>query len=86
MKQRAQITFEEQETLILRQSDCYLEDFCPKCQESSRLVTPEIAAALMSVSEREVFRLIEEGRIYFVDAKRIYACTSCYAKSTTPST
>ena len=81
MKQRAEITFEEQQTVILRQSESHLEEFCPRCQTTVRLVTPEIMAALAAVSERKVFRLIEEGQIHFVEAKRIYACPACYARS-----
>ena len=81
MKQKAEITFEEQETVILRQRDGYLVDFCPHCQTTVRLLTPEIMAALAGISEREVFRLIESGQIHFVEMKRIYACPVCYRKS-----
>ena len=80
MKQRAEITFEQEETLILRQSDCYLQEFCPRCQEIVRLLTPEVMAALAVISEREIFRLIESEQIHFVETKRIYACPSCYQK------
>ena len=80
MKRKAEITFEEQETVILRQSVGSLLKFCPRCQATVRLLTPEIMAVLASASEREVFRLIESGQIHFVETKRIYACPSCYAK------
>lgn len=81
MKQKAEITFEEQETVILRQRDSYLVEFCPLCQVTVRLVTPEIMAALVAVSQREIFRLIEEGQIHFVETNRIYACPGCYGKN-----
>lgn len=81
MKQRAEITFEREETLILRQSGSYLEEFCPRCQSNVRLLTPEILANLTALSEREVFRLIEEGRIHFVESNRVYACSVCYGRS-----
>ncbi|HTG91901.1 MAG TPA: hypothetical protein VL866_04905 [Pyrinomonadaceae bacterium] len=81
MKQKAEITFEEQETVILRQRDSYLLEFCPLCQVTVRLVTPEIMAALVAVSQREIFRLIEEGQIHFVETNRIYACLGCYGKN-----
>lgn len=81
MKQKAEITFEEQETVILRQRDSYLLEFCPLCQVTVRLVTPEIMAALVGVSQREIFRLIEKGQIHFVETNRIYACPGCYGKN-----
>jgi len=46
MKRKAEITFEEQETVILRQSDGYLMDYCPRCQATVRVLTPEILAIL----------------------------------------
>lgn len=77
MKRKAEITFEEQETVILRQSDSYLSDYCPRCQATVRLLAPEILAILVPISEREVFRLIELGQIHFVETKRIYVCPGC---------
>jgi hypothetical protein len=78
MKQKAEITFEQEETLILRQSDSYLLDFCPRCQTTVRLLTPDVMAVLTGGSEREVFRVIELGQIHFVETRRIYACPGCY--------
>ena len=80
MKRKAEITFEEQETVILKQSDGYMVDYCPRCQATVRWLTPEILAILIKVSEREVFRLIEAGRIQCVENKRIYVCPGCYEK------
>ena len=77
MKRKAEITFEEQETVILRQSDGYLMEYCPRCQVTVRVLAPEIMAVLLAVSEREVFQLIESGQIYFVEKKRMYACPGC---------
>jgi hypothetical protein len=81
MKQRAEITFEQEETVILRQGDSNLLDFCPRCQTTVRLLTPEVMVVLVAVSEREVFRLIESGQIHFIETKRIYVCLGCYAKA-----
>ena len=80
MKRKAEITVEEQETVILRQSDGFLMDYCPRCQTTVRFLTPEILAILIKVSEREVFRLIEADRINCVETTRIYVCPGCYAK------
>ena len=81
MKQKAEITFEERETVILRQSDSCLKEFCPRCQAIVRLMTVEILAMLSGSTEREIFRLLEAGRIHFVEARRLYACPGCYQKS-----
>jgi phage FluMu protein Com len=77
MKRKAEITFEEQETVILRQGESYLMEYCPRCQATVRVLAPEIMAVLLAVSEREVFQLIESGQIYFVEKKRMYACPGC---------
>src|SRR5262245_55898332 len=81
MKLKAEITFETKETMILKRSDSYLVDFCPCCQATVPLMPPEILAALTIGTEREIFRLIEAGKIYFVEARRLYACPDCYRKS-----
>ena len=38
------------------------------------LALPLIAATLCGLSEREIFRLIENGRIHFVEAERVLVC------------
>jgi len=80
MKQRTEITLEQRETVILRQSEGHIEEYCLRCQARIRFVTPEILAGLSSVSEREIFRLIEEGQICFVETQRLYACPHCYTR------
>ena len=84
MKQKAQITFEQQETVVLKQSGSHLLDLCPRCDETAMLVTPEILAAMAGSSEREIFRLVEAGVIHFVERTRIYACPECFRNSITP--
>jgi len=81
MKQKAQITFEQQETVVLKQSGSHVLEFCPRCEEEVLFVTPEILAAMTESSEREVFRLVEAGVIQFVERKRTYACSECYRNS-----
>ena len=81
MKQRAQITFEQRETVILKQSESHLLEVCPYCEAEMLFVTPEILAAMTGASEREIFRLIEAGAIPFVERNRTYACSECYRKS-----
>ena len=74
MKQKTEITFEVEETIILRQSGNKFKAFCPQCEALVEMFTPPIAAALSGYSEREIFRLIENGRLHFVEAYRIFVC------------
>ena len=74
MKQKAEISFEVEETSVLRQDEKVLTAFCPQCQALVEMFTPQIAAALSGLSEREIFRLIENGRIHFVEAERVFVC------------
>ncbi len=74
MKQKTEITLEIEETIILRRDESRLEAFCPQCQASVEMITPQLAAALAGLSEREMFCLIENRRLHFVEAKRIFVC------------
>lgn len=84
MKQKTEITFEVEETIILRQVAETLTAFCPQCQALVEMITPQIAAALAGLCEREIFRLIENGRIHFVEAERIFVCHASLANGKEP--
>jgi hypothetical protein len=74
MKQKREITFEVEETTIVRQGEKRLTQFCRQCQAPAEMLTPEIAARLSGLSEREIFRLIENGQIHFVEVERVFVC------------
>lgn len=76
MKQKAEITLEVEETIVLRQ-DHILEAFCPQCEALVEMITPRIAVALSDFSEREIFRLIEAGAIHFIEAEWVFICWNC---------
>ena len=84
MKQKAEITFEVEETIILRQSENILTEFCPRCQARVEMLPPPVAAALTGLSEREIFRLIENGRLHFTEAERILVCRNSLTNGTEP--
>jgi hypothetical protein len=84
MKQKTEITFEVEETIILRQVAETLTAFCPRCQALVEMTTPQIAAALVNLSEREIFRLIENGRLHFVEAERIFVCRNSLTNAIEP--
>ena len=74
MKQKTEITFEVEETIILRQSRNRLEAFCPQCQALVEMITPQLAAAVSKTTIREIFRLIESGRLHFMETDEIRVC------------
>ena len=78
MKQNAVITFESEETLVIRRGGKNIIDFCARCQADVEMIAPEVLSLLAGTSEREIFRLIEAGEIYFIEHDRVLACSSCY--------
>jgi hypothetical protein len=81
MKQRAAITFEAEETIVLKQGRKAVIDFCPTCGTDVEMISPDVLALLTGVSERTIFRLIEAGRIHFIEPDRVLACSRCYRES-----
>ena len=74
MRRKAEITLEVEETIILRQVAETLTAFCTHCRASVEMITPQHAAALFDLSEREIFRLMEAGKIHFIETDRVYVC------------
>jgi hypothetical protein len=77
MTQKMEITFEVEETITVKQGGKILIEICPRCGQETELASPEVIALATGASEREIFRLMETGQIYFVEADRVYACTRC---------
>lgn len=84
MKQKTEITFEVEETIVLRQGINKLEAFCPQCPALVEMASPHAAAFVSGLSEREIFRLIENGRIHFVEAERVLVCPNSLANRSEP--
>ena len=84
MKQKKEITFEVEETIILRQGEKTLLDFCPQCHVLVEMTTPQVAAALSNISEREIFRLIENERLHFIEGERIFICRNSLTNGAEP--
>ena len=81
MSQKTEIKFEVEETVVLKQGGKILRDFCPKCGQMVDMVSPDVLALVMGASEREIFRLVERGAIYFIEADRVIVCPACYHRS-----
>ena len=81
MTQRANWTFEIEETVMLKQGGYLIREYCPRCRETVDMVSPEVLSLTNGVSEREVFRLVEAGAIHFHEGTRIAACPGCYRRA-----
>lgn len=77
MKQKVEITVEVEETIVLRQGEQIGSEFCPHCRIVSAMIAPRAIAIFSGPKEREIFRLIETGEIYFVEANGVRVCLSC---------
>jgi len=74
MKQKAEITFEVEETIFLRQGEKILRAFCPQCQALVVMLTPRTIADFSNFTEREIFRFVEAGTIHFIETDQILIC------------
>jgi len=77
MKQKVEIMFEVEETIVLRQGEQIASEFCPQCRLVSVMIAPRAIAIFSGPKEREIFRLIEAGEIHFVEADGVRVCLSC---------
>ena len=79
MGQKTEFTFEVEETVVLRQGGKIVVDFCPRCGIDADLVSPDVLSLITGSSEREIFRLIEAGQLYFVETERLVVCVRCFS-------
>jgi hypothetical protein len=77
MKQKVEIIYEVEETIVLRQGEQIGSAFCPQCRLVSTMIAPRAIAVSSGAKEREIFRLIEAGEIYFVETDGVRVCLSC---------
>lgn len=77
MKQRAEITFEIEETIVVRQGEKLSREFCPLCKIVVDMLTPQLAAAVSKKPVREIFRLIETGKLHFSETGGGLICLNC---------
>jgi hypothetical protein len=61
------ITTETTETLIVRQLPRGARAWCKPCFAEVDMVAAELAARAVGVTARQVFRLIEAGRVHFIE-------------------
>jgi hypothetical protein len=85
MKQRAEMTFEIEETVVVRRGEKLSREFCPLCGIVVDMLTPQLAAALSKKPVREIFRLIEAGKLHFSETDGGLICLNCLTASSAES-
>ncbi|MCA1625545.1 MAG: hypothetical protein LC768_14105 [Acidobacteria bacterium] len=81
MKQRAEITFEIEETIVVRQGEKLSREFCPLCGIVVDMLTPQFATAASKKPVRQIFRLIEAGKVHFSETDGGLICLDCLTAS-----
>ena len=67
-RRRTVTTIENHEFWIVRRpAPARIEIFCPLCPAKTGMLTPQEAAEQAGVSQRTVFRWIDEGAIHFAE-------------------
>ena len=74
MQQKTEIEIEVNETIIYNRSGERVETFCPECKSQVEMSTPQVAAILSRFTEREIYRLVETGKVHFVETDRVLIC------------
>ena len=78
-KIRRRIVSETKQVAVLIDSTTQSDLRCDFCGESSVMISPLLAAKLSRISTREIYRLIETGKIHFVEMpapdRQIFVCS-----------
>lgn len=69
------IEVEINERIAVTDEDQRFEAYCSECRKMTEITTPKIAGILNGLSERDIFRLIEEKQIHFIENARVLVCT-----------
>jgi len=81
MKQKTEIEIELNETIAYSKRNERFEALCPACKSTVEMATPRIAAILTRSTEREVFRLVERGRVHFAETDGVLICLKSLVSS-----
>jgi hypothetical protein len=74
MKQKTKIEIEVSETVAYAKHAESFEAFCPECKSLVKMCAPQMAAVLKKSTEREIYRLVETGKVHFVETDRVLIC------------
>ena len=80
MKQKTEIEIELKETILYSPRSERFETFCPVCRAMVEMASPQVAAITGESKEREIYRLVENGKIHFVETDRVLICLKSLAE------
>ena len=69
-----EITFETEETVVLREGSKVAIEHCPNCGRNVLMATPHAAAFISGLSERHIFRMLEGELLHFTENERVMIC------------
>ena len=74
MEKQTEIIIEFTEKIELENSAQSFEGYCSDCKKLVKMATPQVCSLLQNISEREIFRQIEQKQIHFIETKQIFVC------------
>jgi hypothetical protein len=78
-KRIIEIEFERHETFVIRPARPGPRPACSQCAGAQPMLTAGEAARLVGVSQRVVFRWLDQGRVHFCETPEgeVYLCAAC---------
>lgn len=74
MRRNTEIEIELNETVAFSRKTERFESFCTECRALVEMSSPQVAAILLQKTEREIYRVVEAGRVHFVETDRVLIC------------
>jgi hypothetical protein len=84
-KKSDEMLIEIDERISVNNAEQKFEAYCSECKKMTEMATPKAASVLCNTSEREIFRLIEDRSIHFVETDGILVCIDSVKKILTHS-
>jgi hypothetical protein len=69
-----EITFETEETVVLREGSRVSIEFCLECGGDVLMATAHTVAFLSGTTERYIFRMLEADLLHFTENDRVLIC------------
>jgi hypothetical protein len=79
MNQKTEIEIELNETVAYSRPNERFESFCPECQALVEMAAVPVVTVLTQSTEREIYRLVETGKVHFVETDRVLICLKSFA-------
>jgi hypothetical protein len=74
------ITIETRQQILIRSRRQTLVAWCEACSMNTLMIVPEQAAAICRITERQVFRQIENGELHFIETPngKLFVCSNSF--------